>query len=65
MKDNVTCSVGNLAVVEKADGQLGRYFERVFGRIGGGEGLTNGPGVPPPTAASHPAAPAPAAGQAR
>jgi len=35
MKDNVTYSVGNLAVVEKADGLLGGYFERVFGSIGG------------------------------
>lgn len=35
MKPSVTYSVGNLAVIEKADGLLGGYFEKVFGGIGG------------------------------
>jgi len=35
MKTNVTYSIGNLAVIDKANSELGGYFEKVFGRIGG------------------------------
>jgi hypothetical protein len=35
MKENVTYSVGNLAVIDKVDGELGRFFQRVFGGISG------------------------------
>jgi hypothetical protein len=35
MKQNVTYSVGNLAVVDKVDGELSGYFQHVFGGIGG------------------------------
>jgi transposase len=35
MKANVTYSVGNLAVIDKADGELGGYLKYVFGGIGG------------------------------
>jgi hypothetical protein len=35
MKQNVTFSIGNLVLLNKADAQLGGYFDRVFGNIGG------------------------------
>jgi len=35
MKENVTYSIGNLAVIDKVDGELGGYFQHVFGGIGG------------------------------
>jgi len=35
MKENTTFSIGNLALIEKADDQLDGYLERVFGKIGG------------------------------
>ncbi len=35
MKTNVTYSVGNLAVIDKVDDELGGYFQCVFGGIGG------------------------------
>ncbi len=35
MKQSVTYSVGNLAVIDKVDALLGGYFERVFGGIAG------------------------------
>lgn len=35
MKQNVTYSVGNLAVIDKVDARLGGYFQEVFGPIGG------------------------------
>lgn len=35
MKQSVTYSIGNLAVVDKCDALLGDYFQRVFGGIAG------------------------------
>jgi len=35
MKPNVTFGIGNLALIEKVDGELGGYLDRVFGSIGG------------------------------
>jgi len=35
MKKNVTFSIGNLALIEKVDGDLNGYFESVFGGISG------------------------------
>lgn len=35
MKQNVTFSIGNLALVEKVDGELDGYLDRVFGNVGG------------------------------
>ena len=35
MKPNVTYSIGNLAIIDKVDGELGGYFQYVFGGIGG------------------------------
>jgi len=35
MKHNVTYSIGNLAVIDKANAQLGGYFEQIFGKIAG------------------------------
>ena len=35
MKQNVTFSIGNLALVEKVDAELGGYLNRVFGGVGG------------------------------
>lgn len=36
MKQNVAFSVGNLAIIDKSDAEMGGYFERVFGKVGGG-----------------------------
>jgi len=35
MKPNVTYSIGNLAVIDKVNGELGGYFQYVFDGIGG------------------------------
>lgn len=35
MKQNVTFSIGNISLVNKADEELNGYFQRVFGDIGG------------------------------
>jgi len=35
MKQNITYSIGNLAVIDKVDGELGGYFQDVFDGIGG------------------------------
>ena len=35
MKQNVTFSIGNLTLVNRANAQLGGYLDRVFGSIEG------------------------------
>ena len=35
MKENVTFSIGNVALIEKADDELDGYFNKVFGGVTG------------------------------